>query len=252
VIVGAKACDLKALEVYDKVFLEGEVLDPFYSERRERTVLISADCPNPEDSCFCNLVGIAPYPTSGFDLNLSVVDNGCLIEVGSEKGAALVKRVRTIFQPASSEQLKQRDEGRAKSVQKLKQINPEEFSAELPKKIMGRSDGEFWSKESTTCVECCACLHICPTCYCFLLYDQPSDGESERMRVWDTCYYAAYARVGGGANPRSDFSQRFKNRFLCKYSYFPGYHGVFACSGCGRCISGCTAKIDIREVLWRV
>lgn len=252
VIVGGKACDLRAIEVYDKVFLEGEFSDPFYKERRDKTILISADCPEPEDTCFCTLVGIQPYPLNGFDLNLSTIEKGYLIEVGSEKGASLIKSIRTLFQPASSEQLKERDEKRADATKKLKEINPQEFDPQLSKRVLDQTDMKFWSREATTCVECCACLHICPTCYCFLLYDQPHDGASERIRVWDTCYYAAYARVGGGANPRPDFVQRFRNRFLCKYSYFHQYYGFSACSGCGRCINGCTAKIDIREVLWRV
>lgn len=252
VIIGAKACDLRAIEVYDKVFLEGEFLDPFYKERREKTVLISADCPEPEDSCFCNLVGIQPYPLQGFDLNLTSVEGGYLVETGSDKGSALIKHTRTLFQPASSAQMKERDEKRAKALNKLKEVNQREFDKDLSKRVIDQKDMKFWSKEATTCVECCACLHVCPTCYCFLLYDQPHDGGSERIRIWDACYYAAYARVGGGANPRADFIQRFRNRFLCKYSYFPSYHGFFACSGCGRCILGCTAKIDIREILWRL
>ncbi len=252
VIIGAKACDLRAVEVYDKVFVEGEFCDPFYKERREKTTLISADCPEPESSCFCTLVGIQPYPVDGFDLNLSTVVNGYVIEVGSEKGAALVKSMRTLFRPASSGQLKERDQKRASALRKVKEMNPKEFGKDLSKRVLEQTNMKFWAREATTCVECCACLHICPTCYCFLLYDQLRDGGSERIRVWDACYYAAYARVGGGANPRPEFTQRFQNRFLCKYSYFPRYHGFFACSGCGRCISGCTAKIDIREVLWKV
>jgi ferredoxin len=59
----------------------------------------------------------------------------------------------------------------------------------------------------------------------------------------------AYARVGGGLNPRSDFPQRFRNRFECKFSAFPINHGLYGCSGCGRCITACPARIDIREIL---
>jgi len=249
VILGPKACDLRAMEVHDKVFLAGEFVDPFYKERRENTILISVDCPQPEPTCFCNLVGIQPHPLKGFDLNLTPMNSGFLAETGSEKGAELVRHARILFQPPSPEQIKERDTQRAQAVKTVEATNPKALEDNLSRKVLD-ADMEFWERESTTCVECCACLHICPTCYCFLLYDQKDDGGSERVRVWDACYYAAYARVGGGANPRADFSRRFRNRFLCKYSYFPGYHGFFACSGCGRCISGCTAKIDIREVLW--
>jgi ferredoxin len=74
----------------------------------------------------------------------------------------------------------------------------------------------------------------------------------ERTKVWDACYIAAYARVGGGANPRAEFVKRFYNRFFCKFSHFPSWQKMPACSGCGRCYRVCMGKIDIRKVLAEV
>ena len=44
VIVGARGCDLASLALVDKVETEGEFTDPFYKIRRDRMLLIGADC----------------------------------------------------------------------------------------------------------------------------------------------------------------------------------------------------------------
>jgi Fe-S-cluster-containing hydrogenase component 2 len=110
-------------------------------------------------------------------------------------------------------------------------------------------DTAYWQRHAEQCVECYGCLLGCPTCYCFLLYDQAREKGFERTRVWDACYEAAYTRVGGGANDRGRFLKRFANRFECKWKEFWNDHGVFACSGCGRCLNACMGGIDIRKVL---
>jgi len=84
------------------------------------------------------------------------------------------------------------------------------------------------------------------------LSDYKRGKDVERVRTWDACYYSAYARVGGGANPRGKLDERFWNRFECKFNYFYQYEQMYACSGCGRCFRGCSGKIDIREILWNL
>lgn len=247
-IVGIKRCDLKAIEVYDKVFLDSEFVDPFYKKRRETTILISADCPQPEPTCFCNLLGLNPWVDEGADLNVTPVRSGYVIEPLSSKGEAIIEENKIWFENTSPEDLEQREASRKKALDKLKEINPDRFKEDLYERV-NVNEQKFCLSEASGCVECCGCLMCCPTCYCFLLYDEPSN---ERVRIWDACYYAAYARVGGGANPMPDFTSRFKNRFECKFNYFYKYHGFFACTGCGRCISGCMGKIDIRKILLKL
>ncbi len=71
----------------------------------------------------------------------------------------------------------------------------------------------------------------------------------ERLRIWDSCMIKDFARVAGGANPREKLWMRLRNRFEKKFDFFPKVADVYACTGCGRCILACPAKIDIREVL---
>lgn len=250
-IVGVKNCDLRGVDVYDRVFLQWEPVDPIYQQRRENTVIISADCPQPEDCCFCNLVGLTPYGEGVSDINITPVSAGLLFEVLTERGKAVLSMTKDLFTEAGKEHEKERDAVRKKAVKKLSTINEQTFKNGIEKRI-DTASSETKRDARNDCVECHSCLHICPTCYCFLLSDYKRGKDVERVRTWDTCYYAAYARVGGGANPRSTLDDRFWNRFECKFNYFKQYEGFYACSGCGRCFRGCSAKIDIREILWKL
>ncbi len=250
-LLGVKGCDLRGLAVHQKMFLEGEFADPFYSKRVKETVLIAADCPEPKDSCFCNLVGLKPYAVDGVDLVLSVIDEGWLVEVVSERGAKLIEGEN--WQPAAERQINKRDGQRQQAEGVLQQRNPKPLNPNLPQVIAERTNDEkFWAEAAKDCVECFGCLMTCPTCFCFLLYDQAKGDKVERTKVWDACYMAMYARVGGGANPRAKFLKRFINRFHCKFMHGKNQHGFYFCSGCGRCFTACMGKIDIRDILGRL
>ena len=267
VLFGVKNCDILPLLVHERMFLEGEFKDTFYQSRLENTVLVAADCPLPEDSCFCTRVGRKPFVTEGADANLSLVDDGLLLEPLTAKGEELAAQARAHARAATAADLAFRQASREAALAKLAQFNPVEWRSDPAARIAKlKSDSPVWKKHASTCVECFGCLMTCPTCYCFLLYDaKAGEGlghdpkskedfghvprEVERTKVWDACFIAAYQRVGGGANPRADFLKRFANRFQCKFQYFKDKHGFFACSGCGRCVKVCMGKIDLRNVI---
>lgn len=250
-LLGVKNCDLRGIDVYDRVFMGWEPVDPFYKARRDKTIVISADCPEPEDSCFCNLLGLNPFGDAISDLNLTVTSSGLLFEAFTKRGEEIVGTHKTLFVEAKEADERDRKAIRDNAVKKLSSINSKPFKKDLADRIRG-VDKERMRDARGECVECHACLHGCPTCYCFLLSDYRRGKDIERVRLWDACYYAAYARVGGGANPRSRIDERFWNRFQCKFDFFSKYENIYACSGCGRCLLGCSSKIDIREILWNV
>ncbi len=251
VLFGVKSCDLRGIEVYDKVFLNWEPVDPLYRQKRENTIIISADCPEPEDCCFCTLVGLNPYGENTCDINCTSLPSGLLFETFTERGEKIVNMMQDLFKEVNKDEQKERDKIRKAALNKLGKINSKSFKADLPKRVENAKK-EVKRDARSECVECHACLHACPTCYCFLLSDHKRGKDVERVRTWDACYYAAYARVGGGANPHYEMNERFWNRFLCKFDYFNLYEGFYACSGCGRCYRGCSGKIDIREILWKL
>jgi len=288
VLVGMRQCDLAAIHMLDLVFLEGDYVDPFYKARRDSTILVSTDCRDAAESCFCTLVGGKPYPTAYYDMNLSPLGEGCIAETGSEKGEALIRKHADFFTTPTEEQLKERERNREaitkQVVEQNKEFEPERSIQEV---FEGEIDEKKLQKLAWDCVECGACTNICPSCHCFLMFDRPAaaavesvkaetglptrntsrlgvPGEApdsvrmgkemyERLRMWDSCVFGEYARMAGVAgmkpNPRAEFRTRFANRFLHKYLNFYRMFRQFQCSGCGRCFDACSGGIDPRRVI---
>lgn len=273
-IVGVKSCDLKGFKVQDYVFKDHDYQDPFYIKLREQNLIISADCTCAIDTCFCLALGVKPYPQEDFDINLSQVnpvrnttktgknsrisngvEDGFIAEGGSEKGKQVIKEYSSLFEDAKDESIAEKDRQRAKVIKEVEKNIKENnipgqdlFDGVIEKKY----ESDIWKDEAKTCVECGACNTICPTCHCFLLYDQKDEERMARLRIWDSCMLKDFARVAGGANPRPKLWMRLRNRFEKKFDFFPKTADIYACTGCGRCISACPAKIDIRKVLNRL
>ena len=85
-----KACDLQAIAVLDKVLRDHEHPEPAWCAARERNLIIAGDCTGHADSCFCTMLGGRPHPEALFDLNLSPIEDGYLVEAGSGRGEALL------------------------------------------------------------------------------------------------------------------------------------------------------------------
>lgn len=252
VIFGVKSCDIAGHKVQDFVFLEGVEVDFTYRVRRENTILVSSDCIDFKEVCHCLAWEILPHPTIGFDLNLSPLSEGYLIEIGSKKGEGLIREYKEFFVAAKDAQISARRVKRENLIERLKKhLLPKHL---VPKDIVQRlvKEGynlDTWKEFMLTCVECGGCNFICDTCHCFLLSDKKEGSVNKKLKSWDACLYANYAKVAGGANPLKLRAERLRFRFTKKFDFFVDNLGMPACCGCGRCIEVCPGKIDIREVL---
>ncbi|MDJ0522690.1 MAG: 4Fe-4S dicluster domain-containing protein [Planctomycetota bacterium] len=252
-IFGAKACDLQALTIIDKVFREHTHPEPAWCEARERNLIIAGDCTESGESCFCTMVGHAPHPEAEFDLNLSPVDGGYLVEVGSPKGEALVEEHPALFQEASAEHEAARDENRRTMRASVEAQNaPYATRDPFEQSIEKHRKSRLWEQLAATCVQCNACNMVCPTCHCFLLVDVDAEDGPVRVSCWDSCFEGGYARMAGGGTPRLQLVERFRNHYFHKFVSFPRNWGITACSGCGRCVDACMGRIDKRDCLHRL
>ncbi len=257
VLVGVRACELRARNYLDKVMLSGDIKDPPYQARREAGLIVSCDCVDCTDSCFCTLVGGEPFAREGFDVNLTPIGGGFVVEVAGERGGKWVGAGEAGGPAeASAEQLSERGGIRQEMTERVRKQNEsfdfaasDEDAPPLPK------DGdECWQKFAADCVECGACTHICPTCHCFYLYDQVLGADQfERVRTWDSCLLSTYHRMAGGVHmklsPRPKLFSRLANRVLHKFAYSGEQYHLLGCVGCGRCIDACLGDIDIRQVV---
>lgn len=253
VVLGVKACDLKALHLLDKAMLQSGFIDPAYKQWRDNTIIISSDCDYLHDTCSCNLVDGHPYPENGFDLNLSVVDKNYLIQIGSERSQEFVELMKKEITVANStvsdiEIVKaNREKVFNQLVEKNNNLTHSGYFSEF-RKVEQKS----WEEASEECIGCGACTNICPTCYCLILNDESTEKEFIKVRSYDSCQWYGYARVAGGGTPRPKMTERFRNRYLCKFDYMLKNFGEFGCTGCGRCTEACAAKIDFRQVVKNV
>jgi ferredoxin len=250
-IVGAKNCDLSnALIMQDYVFLEGEA-DENYKTMRENNLIISSDCSSFKEVCFCLNLKLNPYPEAFFDLNLSELSSGYLVEIGSEKGARIIQENKSLFEEAGDAFQRKRLDNRQKVKEDMTKmletggLVPSESLFELMK---SGYENTVWQEEALRCVECGACIMNCPTCHCFLLFETKDKDAYLKGRTWDGCQYKNFTRVAGGASALRLREHRLRNRYVKKFEFFPQRINVYACTGCGRCIESCPAKIDLRKV----
>jgi sulfhydrogenase subunit beta (sulfur reductase) len=252
-VYGVKACDLRSLEILDTVFLEKEFEDPLYRARRDQMFVVSSDCLAPGESCLCNLFGGKPYAESGFDLNISAVPDGFIIQAGSAKGKNFLFAHAALFGDVPDALLAERAELRETVEKRLAEATADiRLEAPIRQIVEAGYGSDVFDECAATCVECQACTRVCPTCHCFYLYDAKQKEYFAKMKMWDSCMRFSYAAVAGGANPRKVLGDRLRHRFLHKFVYFPDRYGLEMCVGCGRCLDAEAGAVDIREVLKRL
>lgn len=256
IVLGVKNCDLSSLEIHDYVCLKSDPVDPLYAEVREKTAVVACDCTACVDVCFCTAVDGQPYVKKGFDINLSPISTGCLVEAGTERGENLLQGVQEYLGPADDQAIEERDKKRAAMharVEEQTAKNGLEPGLAIQRAIQDSYESEIWNKFAHDCVGCGACNFVCCTCHCFLLADGfYRTKTAARIKQWDACLYENFARVAGGANPRGHRAERLHNRFDKKFNFFRQLLGIYGCVGCGRCTEACPGNIDIRDVLKEV
>jgi sulfhydrogenase subunit beta (sulfur reductase) len=244
VVFGVRPCDARGAKVMDALYLETPPSDPYYARRRENTTLIGLACQDLGETCFCTRLGGSPDDPRDVDLMLTEMGDGYGVQVITDKGQALLDGIGDDLIEIDAGQEGMETARYPGMVEEgLRSIDwPAHFS------------DNYWEEMSERCLSCRICAYVCPTCRCFAVRDEAvpgSNGNSryERVRCWDSCAGVAYRRIAGGHNPRPEKSQRLRNRFFCKFDYYPQQYGPLACTGCGRCIDYCPVNIDITEVI---
>ena len=248
VLFGLHSCDIHALKILDLVFA-GKYWDSYYFTRRNNTSIIGIDC-TPDDLCFCHSLG-TDFVEDGFDLFLSEIDGSYLVRVGTSLGDDMMRAAKSLFKDVEK---RDREEYKMRSNEKRKLFKTYLELGDLPEIMDLEYESEVWKEIGEKCLSCGSCSMVCPTCYCYDVFDELNlDGQSgERKRRWDSCLFKDYALVAGGLNFREERSARVKNRYFHKQRGFVAQYGRPSCVGCGRCIQACPAKIDIVEVINKI
>ena len=245
VVIGARPCDAASVASLRAVFTWKGDVDPFFVARHDRTTVVTVACAKGDGACFCTSVGLAPDAPKGSDVMLRETLRGnYLVEPLTERGRALVERAADLF---------------LEGEEAIKPMVPPPVieRSDIAKILAWLSDpahydDALWSAHAAKCVGCGACTYVCPTCHCFDITDEGRAFSGERRKNWDACQFDHFTLHAGGHNPRDRQSARWRNRFMCKFHFYPTKFDAQGCVGCGRCIRVCYIGLDITEMMERV
>jgi sulfhydrogenase subunit beta (sulfur reductase) len=246
-LLGVRPCELRALAIHDQVLTQSDFDDPHYRRMRDNNFVIAVNCARPGGTCFCTTMGTGPQAKGGFDLALTEVfkdgRHAFVVEVGSEKGQALLGSIQSTTATDSD-----REAARRVVDQAVAAMKPRFELAGLKERLYARFDSLHWEKVAERCMTCGNCTMVCPTCFCVNVLDTTdlTGKQAERNRCWDTCFSVNFAYIHGGSVRTSGFA-RYRQWLMHKMGYWQDQFGVPGCVGCGRCITWCPVGIDIAE-----
>lgn len=244
--LGVRACDLRAMEIQDKVFDRNPQGDSRYVARRANALVIAVNCARAGGTCFCVSMGTGPRAEDGFDISLTeLIDDGrhdFLVEAGSQQGAAILERIDR--RPATDADLSSADAIVAQTAASMGR----DMIADVEDVLARNLESDHWETVAERCLTCGNCTLVCPTCFCTTVEDVTDlSGEiAERWRKWDSCYSMDFSYIHGGSIRREGAS-RYRQWIAHKLSFWHEQFGTSGCIGCGRCITWCPVGIDITE-----
>lgn len=242
-VIGARACDLRAVGVLERTQTAGEHPDPSVTERRDELFVVAVDCTDPAPTCFCASAGGSPRATTGFDLALTELDTTAagvvyVVRTGSERGRRLVEQLE--LEPAPVHVVDAADTAVAgAAAAQLRELPEAAFLAV-------HDDGHpRWQEVGSRCTACTRCTNVCPTCFCTEADDVVhTDGSADRTRHWVSCFEATYWGAGGPPDG-PPIAGRYHQWLRHKLGTWHAQFGESGCVGCGRCITWCPSGIDL-------
>ncbi|HTK11184.1 MAG TPA: 4Fe-4S dicluster domain-containing protein [Ktedonobacteraceae bacterium] len=247
--IGVRSCELHAIAIQDRVFLQSPYTDPTYQARRKDLFLVAINCGQAGGTCFCTSMQTGPQATFGYDLALTEIIDASrhffVVHVGTEAGAEVLSTLTC--QQASPDDIQcaeQIVEKTAQSMGREMPVPPFEIKALLARNL----EHPRWENVAQRCLTCTNCTMVCPTCFCSTVEDTTdlSGEQAERVRKWDSCFTMDFSYLYGGSI-RASTKSRYRQWMTHKLSTWYDQFGSSGCVGCGRCITWCPVGIDITE-----
>lgn len=256
--LGVRPCDLRALEILDRVLLAPGG-NSAYATRRARAFVVVVQCTEPADTCFCISAGGGPGIGDGagtqprYDLVLTELpadraqrdEPYFLVRTGSCRGAEVFRAVT--HRPADKATIAAARAAVERAADAVRRALP---SVDLRALMAASTGAGRWRDIARRCLACGNCTLVCPTCFCASTEDATDlTGEhAERWLSWDSCFDLDFSHVHGGEVRRSA-EARYRQWVTHKFGTWHDQFGTGGCVGCGRCIAWCPAGIDLTAEL---
>ena len=250
-LLGARRCELHAIAIQDKVFLDSGYRDESYALRRENAFIVAVNCTQAGGTCFCVSMQTGPQATSGFDLALTEIPGNApdgdphrfVVQTGSDQGRAMLQRLAQ--RPATARDRAAATAGIETAHQQMGRTMDTNGIREL---LRDNLEHPRWDDVASRCLSCANCTMVCPTCFCSTV-EEVTDlqgDHAERWRRWDSCFTLDFSYIHGGS-VRSSPKSRYRQWMTHKLANWIDQFGTSGCVGCGRCITWCPVGIDITE-----
>jgi ferredoxin len=238
--LGVRGCDLKAIAIQDRIL---STPDSGYARRREQAFIIAVNCTEPGETCFCVSAGSGPDTGPGYDLALTELPDGYVVDAGSDDGWRLLDRLP--YELCEPEVTGRAREAVALAADRMGRTLP---AVDLRDLLAGTLEAARWDDVAARCLSCGNCTMVCPTCFCTTVEDTTDlTGDiAQRWLRWDSCFDLDFSYLHGGpvrTSPRSRYRQWLTHKLGTWHDQF----GESGCVGCGRCIVWCPVGIDITE-----
>lgn len=245
--IGVRACDLRAMEIQDRVLVDGPYPDPHYAARRAASFVVAVNCGTAGGTCFCVSMESGPEARHGFDLQLTEIIDGdahrFIVAPGTEAGRAVLADV-----PARKAGVADLESAAAVVERTAASMGRTMQTDDIHDLLLGNLEHARWDDVAARCLTCGNCTMVCPTCFCTTVEDSSdlTGTQSSRSRRWDSCFTADFSYVHGGS-VRNSTRSRYRQWATHKLATWHDQFGTSGCVGCGRCITWCPVGIDITE-----
>ena len=245
--IGVRSCELHAIAIQDKVFIEGKFVDPVYAALRKNAFIVAINCSQAGGTCFCVSMKTGPKARAGFDLALTEIIEGArhyfFVESGTEAGVQVLAQIP--HRPAIEEEQKAAEQVVERTASQMGRAMD---TTDIKELLYRNSDHPRWDEVASRCLTCANCTMVCPTCFCSTVEDTTDlTGEhAERWRKWDSCFQVDFSYIVGGSI-RASAKSRYRQWMTHKLATWIDQFGSSGCVGCGRCITWCPVAIDITE-----
>lgn len=239
VLFGITVFDLRAVALLSQVFEK----DPYYQDIISQTIFIGQS-PVPEENSFYEKYEENILEHFKFDIFIESRSDqkDFRIFTGSKHG----QRMLNDFGYDDFEHIEYAGA--------IPEEGLSDFYKILKEKTKLSYGSKIWKDLGKKCLGCDKCTIVCPTCFCFKIFDENDvfNNSIKRVRQWDSCFNSEFSEIAGGAKFLKTIEDKIYNWYSHKFVRIPDEYNLPGCVGCGRCADVCPAGINIKDEIFKI